>query len=230
MAPVVRLALACRRAAGSAAALAQLARKIASFAAIGENTSAEIARHLLRKLSKDRRVRVAMYSYSGTVIHALSRARPKIAEVICAEGRPILEGRRAASELSQAGLRVTLLTDAVWMDVLASASLLAVGADAVTEKAFLNKAGTAAAVCCARAARIPTYVLADSTKFLPAAIARRWLKVRTQAGPAAEIWEDAPNKVRIVNPYLAWTRWQPGVHWISESRKTSPARTFRHED
>ena len=217
MAPVARLAIECRRAANSAAAFGRFPEVVAAFEAQLTTAPTTIAAHFESLLSGHRSIRVAMFSYSGTAIGAVVRARRRIRGVFCAEGRPNFEGRRAARELSLAGLRVTLLTDPAWLDSLGKAAMVVVGADAVTESAFLNKVGTSAAVCSARRLRIPVYVLADSTKFLPSTAARRLLKVRNQAGPISEVWSGAPLRVHIENPYLAWTSWQEGVHWLSEA-------------
>ena len=224
MAPILRLALECRRAATSRAAFARLPAVLASFDGRLRTASTALASHFEKALPRRRRVRIAMYSFSGTVIHAIIHAKARISEVLCAEGRPNWEGRHAATELSQAGLRVALLTDAAWMNSIEGAAAVSVGADAITERGFLNKVGTSAAVHCARVHRIPVYVLADSSKFLPASAARRFLKIRSQAGPRGEVWPHAPGGVRIENPYLAWTPWQAGVCWLSESGKKSLSR------
>ncbi len=105
MAPVARLAIECRRAANSAAAFGRFPEVVAAFEAQLTTAPTTIAAHFESLLSGHRSIRVAMFSYSGTAIGAVVRARRRIRGVFCAEGRPNFEGRRAARELSLAGLR-----------------------------------------------------------------------------------------------------------------------------
>lgn len=50
---------------------------------------------------------------------------------------------------------------------MGQADLLLVGADAVTDAAFVNKAGTHLLALAAKAARVPVYVAADTGKLSP---------------------------------------------------------------
>lgn len=179
--------------------LRRLAGELERFQRQRQRANANIARRFRRQLP--RRTTVLTYSYSSTVAAALLAARRRIARVITSEGRPQLEGRALAWQLAQAGVAVTLATDAALPELVRKANMVVVGADAVTEKVCLNKAGTHALQRAARAAGKPFFVLADASKFLPSALAR-WLRIEEM--PAEELWKDAPPAVRIVNRYFEY--------------------------
>jgi translation initiation factor 2B subunit (eIF-2B alpha/beta/delta family) len=125
---------------------------------------------------------VLTYSHSTSVRLALWRA---VAEgrrfaVACSESRPANEGVALARALADRGVPVHLMVDAALFGWLERASLVLVGADAVTAAGFANKIGTRPLLEAARRAGVPAYVLADSTKWLPAPVARFW-RVRPES-------------------------------------------------
>src|SRR5262245_22917657 len=74
-------------------------------------------------LPDDRTPHLLTLSYSSSVARTLSEvARQRRLHVTCAEGRPRLEGRRMAAELTKAGAVVTLATDAAIVAALDHAS------------------------------------------------------------------------------------------------------------
>jgi translation initiation factor eIF-2B subunit delta len=149
---------------------------------------------------RGRPLHVTTCSFSRSVVsclEAVARVRPL--GVACAEGRPALEGRRAATALASLGVQVDFYTDAGIALALAGTDALVVGADAVASEWFLNKCGTGplAAACSARG--VPVYVVASRDKFLAPALADL---VSIEEHPPAEIWEDAPSDVRVRNTYF----------------------------
>lgn len=122
------------------------------------------------------RSRVLTYSNSGAVWLALWRAmaagRPF--EVLCSESRPLGEGVALARRLASLGIPVHLTLDAALIQWVPQASLLLLGADAITPHVVVNKVGTEPLLYAARRAGIPAYVLADSSKWLPDRLARFW--------------------------------------------------------
>ena len=119
--------------------------------------------------------RVATYSRSGQVRECLAAARGAgLAEVLVSEGRPAGEGVLLAGELRGEGLGVTLTTDASLFSLLPAVHAVVVGADACFEEGFANKVGTAALLREARAAGLPTVVLALPEKHLSGASALAW--------------------------------------------------------
>jgi translation initiation factor 2B subunit (eIF-2B alpha/beta/delta family) len=115
------------------------------------------------------RCTVATISFSSTVQHALIHAQRagRRVEVICAESRPGGEGRATAEVLANCGMPVTLLRDADAIDAIGQADLVLVGADMLTSRGLVNKAGTFAMATAARAVGKPFYTLCGSEKFLP---------------------------------------------------------------
>lgn len=144
---------------------------------------------------------VFTYSASSTVLAALLEARRQGREfrVFCAESRPLGEGRRLAVRLAQKGVPVELFTDAALFSALHSADLVLTGCDALQAGFFVNKVGTAALLHLAGRLRIPCYVVADSFKLLPRALARWW---DLREGKAAEVWRAAPAGVAVHNDYF----------------------------
>lgn len=112
---------------------------------------------------------VVTYSRSGTVLSALRRAagEGRTFRVVVSEARPGGEGVTAARDLADAGVEVTLTTDAALALRLDDADLLLVGADALCARGLVNKVGTAALCLAARKADVGAVVVAGSDKLLP---------------------------------------------------------------
>lgn len=177
-----------------------------------------IARRFAAQLP--RRAVVLTYSYSSTVLAALRAARPKLTCVICSEGRPMLEGRRLATELARAGIRVVLVGDAALPGRVQEADAVVVGADAVFldpagsgAGAYVNKIGTRILQEQSRRAGKPFYVLADTSKILPRQAAQDY---RIEEKPAAELWAGAPRGVRVENRYFERVPFTRGVVVLTE--------------
>ena len=134
-------------------------------------------------------------------LEALSE-RTKI-RAICAEGRPLMEGRQMATNLATAGIATTICTDAAIGEVIAANSpqveAVVVGADAVAPRWFLNKCGTRQLLELAVSLGVPTYVVASRDKFMHEALAEH---IPTNSGPSQEVWQDTPLGVHIENPYF----------------------------
>ena len=124
-------------------------------------------------------------------------------QVICAEARPLLEGRRIATHLAEAGIPTTVCTDAgIGAVVAASGAQLeavVVGADAVAPRWFVNKCGTRNVVDVAASMGVPSYVVASRDKFIDDTLADI---LRPTQGPPAEVWEAPPHGVVVANPYF----------------------------
>ena len=147
---------------------------------------------------------LATVSASGTVRACLDQvARRTALRVICGEGRPVYEGRGLATYLAGQGVPTTVCTDAALAAVVARATPLVdavlVGADAVTPRVVINKCGTQALVSGAALLGVPAYVVAVRDAFVGGAGAEL---LSPGEGPGAEVWEDPPAGVRVVNPYF----------------------------
>ena len=88
--------------------------------------------------------RLATCSASGTVARVFEAvgARREL-RVVCAEGRPVYEGRAMAAGLAAAGFVVEMYTDAAVGAALGSSDALLLGADAVSGDWVINKTGSA---------------------------------------------------------------------------------------
>lgn len=140
---------------------------------------------------------VATYSRSGTVLAALRHAveADRRFSVLVSEARPGQEGLLLARDVVQAGVPVTLCTDAALVSLVREADKLIVGADAICAAGLVNKIGTGALVREAARADVPAYVLAGTDKLLPPSYRRRPPLV-TQASMGHDLpagaWEAGP--------------------------------------
>jgi translation initiation factor eIF-2B subunit delta len=144
---------------------------------------------------------VLTYSHSAAVRLALrcAMAAGRRFEVVCSESRPMGEGVALARHLAHVGITTYLTTDAAlagWMDRV---DLVLVGADAVLSGGIVNKVGTEPLVRAARRAKVPSYVLADATKWLSKGLAGFWCS-REEA--SEEIIRIRHRNLRVENRYF----------------------------
>jgi len=153
------------------------------------------ARQLIRDGQK-----VLTYSRSRTVVDALIGAHNAGAsfEVLCTESRPMGEGIKLARDLAEAGIPVRLSTDAALFRLAQQASLIIVGADALTNQSVVNKTGTSMLVMAGRHLSCSTYVLSGSEKFVP----RGYRLPGEESKPASEISAEPLPGVQIDNRYF----------------------------
>src|SRR5262249_61826630 len=88
----------------------------------------------------------------------------------------------------------------------------------VTELGVLNKVGSFAAALAAREHSIPAYALASRRKFLPASTGA--LKIDEM--PPAEVWSEAPERVRPRNVYFELVPIQLFRGWVVEDAVLPP--------
>jgi translation initiation factor 2B subunit (eIF-2B alpha/beta/delta family) len=178
------------------AALERFARRV-------ERAPALIARYATALLGTRRStgpLRLVTCSRSGCVEAAIvAVASTTDVIVACAEGRPALEGRQLAAALVARDVRVELFSDAAVGVALPGADALLVGADALSERAFINKVGTGALAALAATCGTPAYVLAATEKIVPREV---FSAMHRSAGSPAELWADAPPRVSVINPYF----------------------------
>ncbi len=140
---------------------------------------------------------VLTYSYSSTVLTVLLQTRPR--RVIVPESRPLCEGRTLASDLLEAGIASTLITDAQAGCLMSSAGAVLVGADAVLpDGAVVNKAGTYLLALAAHRDRVPFYVACESLKVCADT---RDLSPVEEKEPQ-EVWPEAPAGLAVRNVYF----------------------------
>jgi translation initiation factor 2B subunit (eIF-2B alpha/beta/delta family) len=136
---------------------------------------------------------VVTLSRSGTVRSALERARPA---VLIGESRPAREGVDTAAGLAEAGLDVTLTTDAALPAELAAREpdAVLVGADAVlADGSVVNKVGTRGLSLAAARENVPVYAVAAADKVQPDTT------VHGESGETADLYDGAA-PVSVANP------------------------------
>lgn len=143
---------------------------------------------------------VLTYSYSATVNKALINIKQRGInfEVFCSESRPIMEGRKTAQILANAGIGVTFIVDAAVLFALQHSNVVIFGADAITTEGIVNKIGTMLIALAARHFNKPCYILADSTKFLPSSYRLMTEEIHEQE----EIWPNPPSQIIVFNRYF----------------------------
>ena len=139
--------------------------------------------------------RILALSYSSTVAQALNGLGRSV-EIVIGEARPLLEGRKLARAMLEAGHRVTLITDAALSLEAGRVDLVLLGADTVCrDGTAINKTGSLAAALGAQRASVPVYVVADRFKLEPNRDGR---DLALEAMPGEEIWPEEPALCRNV--------------------------------
>jgi translation initiation factor 2B subunit (eIF-2B alpha/beta/delta family) len=191
---------------------------------------ARIAQAFVGSLKGHSSQAVATYSYSSTVVRCLTQGRARLPGVLCSESRPGYEGRATARALAGAKIPVLFLTDAGLSARIEEASIFITGADAVLSGGFVNKVGTRMLSSRALEAGRQVWVLADTTKFVPEAIAskliRPWLRIG-KPGPRAEIWKRPPAGVFLLNAYFERTPFSAGIRVLTERGWMTPQAVGR---
>lgn len=143
---------------------------------------------------------VATVSASSAVHSCLSALSERCRlHVLCAEGRPMLEGRDLAVSLAKERIATTVCTDAAVGARLERVHAVLVGADAVSARWFINKCGTRQVAALADSLGVPVYVVASRDKFIGPPLDEM---LGLAGGPAAEVWDTAPSGVTVDNPYF----------------------------
>jgi translation initiation factor eIF-2B subunit delta len=205
MAPLFNLVNAVMSSVAAARSLGEALQGVQSsargFAEELESSGERIAVEALSLLSDD--CKVLTHSRSSTVLAALllARGRGLGFEVVCTESRPLYEGRRVAEELSKAGMRTTLITDASVSHLMPRVDLVLAGADSVSTEGLVNKMGTHGVALAAKAHGVPFYALCGTEKFLPAS----YPYFEIQARDPQEVWREHPEGVEVLNYYFEVT-------------------------
>ena len=146
---------------------------------------------------------VMTHSHSTAVERALCQARKKGKRfrVLAAESRPLREGLALARSLARAGIPIALFADAAVYRMMPEATVVMVGADAVSSQGLVNKIGTAPAALAARELGKPLFAICGSDKFLGPRM--RTVAERTRA--ARELLPETPPGVAALNYYFDTT-------------------------
>jgi ribose 1,5-bisphosphate isomerase len=150
------------------------------------------------------------HCHSSTVMAALLKAREqgKHFEVHNTETRPMYQGRKTATELAKAGIKVTHYVDAAARQALKKADLCFFGADAIQSDGFIiNKIGTELYAEIAKHYDCPVYFCTDSWKYDPKSA--YGIDELIEKRNKLEVWPKSPPGVNVMNP--AFERVHPGL-------------------
>ena len=150
---------------------------------------------------------ILTHCHSSTVTHLLNNAKRegKSFEVVCTETRPVFQGRITAKEMSDLGVKTTIIIDSAARFFINNVDLVIVGADAITSEGnVINKIGTSVLALVAQEARTPFYVVSELLKFDPATMYGDYEKIEERSPD--EIWKNPPENLIIRNPAFDVTR------------------------
>ena len=144
---------------------------------------------------------VFTHCHSTNVSKALiySHKKGKRFEVYTTETRPLYQGRKTASELRKAGIKVTMFVDSSIGIALSrkqgfkKVNRVILGADALLKSGIINKVGSGLVARIAGEEKIPFYIVSDSWKFTGK-------KVPVEQRSLNEVWDKAPVNIKIRNP------------------------------
>jgi translation initiation factor eIF-2B subunit delta len=161
------------------------------------------------------------YSASSTVQGAIEDhfAAGAWFRVVVSESRPGNEGTRLAAALASRGIPVRLGTDAWLWGAIEDEGLLVVGADTLLPTAWVNKIGTRALAARARETGVIVVCAADTSKFLPSALAAL---PRSHERDPLEILSDPAESLEVVNPYFEEIGWEALDLLVTERGPTRP--------
>ena len=119
-----------------------------------------------------------------------------ISVVVC-ESRPVFEGRNFAEDLSELGINVKLITEAMMANEVRYIDAAVIGADSILQNgSVINKVGSKLLAITCSYYKKPFYVLADKTKFSNSNMLNQKEK------PVAEIWDSNKKAMKLENYYF----------------------------
>lgn len=179
-----------------------------------------IAQQFARLLTR-KKIHVAAYSYSSTVVNAIIRARKNIALAYISEGRPGNEGRTTAAKLAGAGIRVAIVPDVVLLSQLPPVSHVVFGADCIMRDGFFNKTGTSLLMRAGLSHGAQVWVLSDTLKFWP--FDPPFSPTLGEVNPNWIFWNSPPRGVRLADQVHELVPYLPGIKILTERGMMTPA-------
>lgn len=156
-----------------------------------ENTSTENTLEEAIKIIPDK-AKIFTHCYSTSVLKLLIVAKKagKKFEVYNTEVRPKYLGRRMATKLAEAKIKVTHFPDLAGPQALKECNILLFGAEEIhPDKSITNKVGTSTLLETAAANKIPAYCITTSNK-----------KAKTRINTPKHLWATAPKGITVKNP------------------------------
>ena len=135
------------------------------------------------------------HCHSSTVMRILKHAHKKQKKkfvVYTTEVEPLLQGRKTANELADAGINVIVVPDLAAEQAIKKCDLFLFGADAFSKKGLANKIGTSTFCKLAKQFNIPRYSCGISLKLTK--------KIILETRPSKEVWDERNKKIQVINP------------------------------
>ncbi|MBN4065812.1 hypothetical protein JYT51_00600 [Candidatus Amoebophilus asiaticus] len=142
---------------------------------------------------------ILLHSNSTTIIKLFEElaAKKTPLTIFQCEARPMMEGRKQAIKLTQAGFNVNLIIDAAVGKYLNVIDMVIMGADAITDTHTINKIGSYnIALLCSKKNK-PVYVIGESRKM----ISNSYLAKEKKKNPQ-EIWDQMNENIIPLNYYF----------------------------
>lgn len=145
------------------------------------------------------------HCHSSTVEHIIQHRHEEFPElmVVCTETRPLYQGRITATHLHEAGIDTTLIADSAAESYIIGEGgfdpdAVFVGCDQITmDGDILNKIGTWGIAHAAYYASKPIYVVGS---ILKTDVSTAYKPLEIEMRDPKEIWPDAPEGLKMVNP------------------------------
>ena len=164
------------------------------------DSAQKIINKLVLKIIKNNSV-IFTHCHSSAVVNSLIYAKKhhKKFEVYNTETRPLFQGRKTASELRKAKIKVTSFVDSA-IDIALEkkqntkkADLILLGADAILNDGVINKVGSGMIAELAHLHKIPLCIIADSWKYSSH-------HVKIEERDFHEVWKNVPKNIKVRNP------------------------------
>jgi len=150
-------------------------------------------------------------------------------KVVATETQPRLQGRKTVNNLINAGIGVIHVVDSAmrWAVNNLDVDLIIIGADSITsEGTIINKIGSRLLALVAHEEHVPFYVATPLLKYNPQTSFGLLEKIEMRN--PKEVWDDAPDNLRILNPAFETVsrRYIDGL--ISEAGIFAPSHIHNH--
>lgn len=165
------------------------AKRILSYLRESEKEIAQEGQELIKN-----GMNIFTHCHSSTVIDILKKAKKHGKEFVVynTETGPLLQGRKTAEELADAGIKVIHLPDTAMEQGLKQCDIFLFGADAYLPKGVVNKTGTSTLCRLAKIFNIPTYSCGISMKYAK--------KIEIEYRSGKEVWNERNKLIQVVNP------------------------------
>lgn len=164
---------------------------VSSYGAELERAGDDVARHVARLVGPEKTILAA--SCGRSVVDGICRGRAR--KVLVPESRPGLDGRLDATRLAEEGIVVEVTSDAAAPTLVRDADLVLLGAVSVlADGAVVARIGSYGIGLAAERWNVPLFVVAETLKVSPVHATPR------ESRPSAEIWQDPPRGIAVVNP------------------------------